>query len=150
MKDDFTTNSHYLIYTFLFRKVGRMYFLNLGKVFATILVGCCGPVLAWLILFAHIIFKEVPCILGIFPVNCCIFPTISSNLIGQWPPITFVALLHTAFLCDDCLDIWDKRWKYWGVSVANWACVHGYSRKRICGIGINSWASFWNFTGEQT
>ena len=30
MKDDFTTNSHYLIYTFLFRKVGRMYFLNLG------------------------------------------------------------------------------------------------------------------------
>ena len=30
MKDDYTTNSHYLIYTFLFRKVGRMYFLNLG------------------------------------------------------------------------------------------------------------------------
>ena len=30
MKDDFTTKSHYLIYTFLFRKVGRMYFLNLG------------------------------------------------------------------------------------------------------------------------
>ena len=30
MKDDFTTNSHYLIYTFLLRKVGRMYFLNLG------------------------------------------------------------------------------------------------------------------------
>ena len=30
MKDDFTANSHYLIYTFLFRKVGRMYFLNLG------------------------------------------------------------------------------------------------------------------------
>ena len=30
MKDDFTTNSHYLIYTFLFRKVGRMYFVNLG------------------------------------------------------------------------------------------------------------------------
>ena len=28
MTDDFTTNSHYLIYTFLFRKVGRMYFLN--------------------------------------------------------------------------------------------------------------------------
>ena len=31
MKDDFTTNSHYLIYTFLFRKVGRMYFLNLMR-----------------------------------------------------------------------------------------------------------------------
>ena len=30
MKDDFTTNSHHLIYTFLFRKVGRMYFLSLG------------------------------------------------------------------------------------------------------------------------
>ena len=30
MKDDYTTNSHYLTYTFLFRKVGRMYFLNLG------------------------------------------------------------------------------------------------------------------------
>ena len=30
MKDDYTTNSHYLTYTFLFGKVGRMYFLNLG------------------------------------------------------------------------------------------------------------------------
>ena len=30
MKDDYTTNSHYLTYTFLFRKVGRMYSLNLG------------------------------------------------------------------------------------------------------------------------
>ena len=30
MKDDCTTNSHYLTYTFLFRKVVRMYFLNLG------------------------------------------------------------------------------------------------------------------------
>ena len=30
MKGDFTTNSHYLVYTFLFRKVGRMHFLNLG------------------------------------------------------------------------------------------------------------------------
>ena len=30
MKDDYTTSSHYLTYTFLFRKVGRMYFLNLG------------------------------------------------------------------------------------------------------------------------
>ena len=25
MKDDYTTNSHYLIYTFLLKKVGRMY-----------------------------------------------------------------------------------------------------------------------------
>ena len=31
MKNDCTTNSHYLTYTFLFRKVGRMYFLNLGE-----------------------------------------------------------------------------------------------------------------------
>ena len=30
MKDDYTTNSHYLTYIFLFRKVGRMYFFNLG------------------------------------------------------------------------------------------------------------------------
>ena len=30
MKDDYTTNSHYLTHTFLFRKVERMYFLNLG------------------------------------------------------------------------------------------------------------------------
>ena len=30
MKDYYTTNSHYLTYTLLFRKVGRMYFLNLG------------------------------------------------------------------------------------------------------------------------
>ena len=30
MKDDYTTNSHYLTHIFLFRKVGRMYFLNLG------------------------------------------------------------------------------------------------------------------------
>ena len=30
MCDDYNTNSHYLTYTFLFRKVGRMYFLNLG------------------------------------------------------------------------------------------------------------------------
>ena len=30
MKDDYTTNSHYLTHTFLFRKVGRIYFLNLG------------------------------------------------------------------------------------------------------------------------
>ena len=30
MKDDYNTNSHYLTYTFLFRKVVRMYFLNLG------------------------------------------------------------------------------------------------------------------------
>ena len=28
MRDDYTTNSHYLTYTFLFRKVGRMYILN--------------------------------------------------------------------------------------------------------------------------
>ena len=30
LKDDYCTNSHYLIYTFLFKKVGRMYFLSLG------------------------------------------------------------------------------------------------------------------------
>ena len=30
MKDDYNTNSHYLTYTCLFRKVRRMYFLNLG------------------------------------------------------------------------------------------------------------------------
>ena len=30
MKDDYTTNSHYLTHTFLFRKVGRRNFLNLG------------------------------------------------------------------------------------------------------------------------
>ena len=30
MKDDYTTNSHYLTHTFLFRKVMKMYFLNLG------------------------------------------------------------------------------------------------------------------------
>ena len=30
MKDDYTTNPHCLTNTFLFRKVGRMYFLNLG------------------------------------------------------------------------------------------------------------------------
>ena len=29
MKDDYTTNSHYLRYTFIFRKVGRKYILNL-------------------------------------------------------------------------------------------------------------------------
>ena len=28
MKDDYTTNSDYINYTFLFRKVGRRYFLN--------------------------------------------------------------------------------------------------------------------------
>ena len=30
MKPDYITNSHYLAYVFLFWKVGRMYFLNLG------------------------------------------------------------------------------------------------------------------------
>ena len=30
LKNDYTTNSHYLTYTFLFKKDGRMYFLNLG------------------------------------------------------------------------------------------------------------------------
>ena len=30
LKDDYTTNSHYLTHTFLFRKVGRTSFLNLG------------------------------------------------------------------------------------------------------------------------
>ena len=30
MNDEYTTNSHYLTYTFFFKKVGRMYFLNLG------------------------------------------------------------------------------------------------------------------------
>ena len=30
MKDDYTTNSHYLTYMLLFRKSGRMCFLNLG------------------------------------------------------------------------------------------------------------------------
>ena len=30
MKDDYTINSDYLTYRLLFRKVGRMYFLNLG------------------------------------------------------------------------------------------------------------------------
>ena len=29
-KDSYTTNSHYLNYTLLFGKVGRMYFLNWG------------------------------------------------------------------------------------------------------------------------
>ena len=28
MKKDYTTNSHYLTYTFFFWKFGRMYFLN--------------------------------------------------------------------------------------------------------------------------
>ena len=28
MRDDYTTNSHYLTYTFLFEKVERVYFLN--------------------------------------------------------------------------------------------------------------------------
>ena len=28
---DYMTNYHYLTYTFLFRKVGRMYFLNLER-----------------------------------------------------------------------------------------------------------------------
>ena len=30
MRDDYSTNSHYITYTFLFEKFGRMYFLNLG------------------------------------------------------------------------------------------------------------------------
>ena len=30
MEDDYTTKSHYPTYTFIFRKVGRMYVLNLG------------------------------------------------------------------------------------------------------------------------
>ena len=30
MKDDYATNSHYLTYTFLFERCGRMYFLSLG------------------------------------------------------------------------------------------------------------------------
>ena len=30
MKDDCTTNSHYLMHTFVFENVGRMHFLNLG------------------------------------------------------------------------------------------------------------------------
>ena len=30
MKDDYTTNSHYLTYIFNFKRFGRMYFLNLG------------------------------------------------------------------------------------------------------------------------
>ena len=30
MKDDYTTNSHYLTITFLFRRAGEMYILNLG------------------------------------------------------------------------------------------------------------------------
>ena len=41
MKDDFTTNSHYLIYTFLFRKVGRMYFVNLGVKGLRMAMGLC-------------------------------------------------------------------------------------------------------------
>ena len=30
MKDDYTTNSHYLTYTFILKGDGRMYFLSLG------------------------------------------------------------------------------------------------------------------------
>ena len=30
MKDDYTTNSHYITYTFSLYEVGRMYFLDLG------------------------------------------------------------------------------------------------------------------------
>ena len=30
MKDDYTTNSHYLAHMFLIYKFGRMYFFNLG------------------------------------------------------------------------------------------------------------------------
>ena len=44
MKDDYTTNSHYRTHTFLFRKVGRMYFLTLGvkglKLFHTSIEAC--------------------------------------------------------------------------------------------------------------
>ena len=43
MEDDYTTNSHYITYTFLFRKVGRMYFLNLG------VKGIRGPQVAMLL-----------------------------------------------------------------------------------------------------
>ena len=37
MKDDYNTNSHYLTYTFLFRKVGRMYF---SSPFICLLLSC--------------------------------------------------------------------------------------------------------------
>ena len=30
MRDDFTSNSYYLTYTFLLKRLGRMYFSNLG------------------------------------------------------------------------------------------------------------------------
>ena len=32
MKHDYTTNSHYLTYTYLLKGDGRMYFLNLGVI----------------------------------------------------------------------------------------------------------------------
>ena len=30
LKDEYTTNSHYCTYAFLFKRLGEMYFLNLG------------------------------------------------------------------------------------------------------------------------
>ena len=48
MKGDCNTNSHYLVYTFLFRKVGRMHFLNLGvKGLIAFLDVVEGDLLSW-------------------------------------------------------------------------------------------------------
>ena len=43
--DDYAKNSHFLTYTFLFRKVGRMYFLNLGVNGLKLVVGISGSLL---------------------------------------------------------------------------------------------------------
>ena len=47
MEDDYTTNTHYLTYTFLLKKVGRMYFWNLEV-----------KGLRWMIYFLFQIFAE--------------------------------------------------------------------------------------------
>ena len=43
MRDDNTTNSHYLTPTFLLRELGRMYFLNLGVKGLNKLLGLMTP-----------------------------------------------------------------------------------------------------------
>ena len=81
MKDDCTTNSHYLTYTFLFRKVVRMYFLNLGvkglstRIFSYYLLLVVAARLVMVgIIFGHRIFSN-------FVVLCLLWSLAPSSLL---------------------------------------------------------------------
>ena len=81
MKDDYTINSHCLTYTFLLKKVGRMYFLNLGvEGFIKVPGSCKVHVCVYSLCFHSVIVLFLSCVLD---GDISSFSTAATDTIGE-------------------------------------------------------------------